>query len=104
MRGIGCKHPAAAIARQFEPGVTHRAVEANGSNLVAPGVDGANAVPRTGLDDLHEIALLADRRRVQRQPAMIAREIPHQASMPRVASTVFIRRVASSGLASSPAL
>ena len=54
MRGVGREHAAAAIARQFEPGVAHRphrAVEADGRDLVAPGIDGADAVPRAGLDD-----------------------------------------------------
>ena len=107
MRGIGHEHAAAAIARQFEPGIAHRphrAIEADGRDLVAPGIDGADAMPRAGLDDGDEIALLADGRGVQRQPAMVGRKIPHHGSTPRVASTVFMRRVASSGLASSPAL
>ena len=107
MRGVGGEHAAAAIARQLQPGIAHRArraVEADGGDLVAPGIDGADAMARAGVDDLQQIALLADGRRVERQPAMIGRKIPHQASMPRVASTAFMRRVASSGLASSPAL
>ena len=107
MRGVGGEHAAAAIAGQFQPGIAHRAhraIEPDGRDLVAPGIDGADAMPRAGLDDGCEIALLADRRRVQRQPAMVGGKIAHQASMPRVASTVFMRRVASSGLASSPAL
>ena len=107
MRGIRREHAAAAIARQIEPGVahrSHRAVEPDRRDLVAPGIDGADAMPRAGVDDLKEIALLADRRGVQRQPAVVGRKIPHHASMPRSASTAFMRRVASSGLASSPAL
>src|SRR5206468_7811284 len=106
-RRIRREHAAAAIARQFEPGVAHRArgaVEANGRDLVAPGIDGANAVARAGVDDLDEVALLADRRCIQREPAVIGRKIAHQGSMPRIASTVFMRRVASSGLVSRPAL
>ena len=47
------------------------AIEPDGRHLVAPGIDGTDAVPRAGLDDLDEITLLADRRRVQRKPAMI---------------------------------
>ena len=81
MRGVCREHAAAAIARQFEPGIAHRphrAIEADGCDLIAPGIDGADAVPRTGVDDLREIALLADRRRVQRQPAMIGGKIAHQ--------------------------
>ncbi len=65
MRGVGCKHPAAAIARQFEAGVAHRAacaIEPDGRDLIAPRIDGADAVPRAGVDDLQEIALLADSR------------------------------------------
>src|SRR6266446_1921730 len=49
---------AAAIARQLQPGVAHRphrAVEADFGNLVTPGVDGADPVPRTGVDDLGQI-------------------------------------------------
>ena len=48
MRRIGDEHAAAAIARQLEAGVAHRAhraVEADGRDLIAPGVDGADAVP-----------------------------------------------------------
>ncbi len=103
VRGIRREHPAAAIARQFEAGVPHRAdraVEADRRDLIAPGIDGVDAVSRAGVDDLSQIALLADGRSVERQPAVIAGEIPHHASMPRVASTAFMRRVASSGLAS----
>jgi hypothetical protein len=48
------------------------------SDLVAPGIDGADVMARTGVDDLQEIALLAHRRGVQGQPAMIVRKIPHQ--------------------------
>ena len=106
-RRIRREHAAATIARQFESSVAHRphrTVEAYGRHLVAPGIYGADAMPRAGLDDGDEIALLADRRRVQRQPAMIGGKIAHQGSMPRVASTVFMRRVASSGLERSPAL
>ena len=54
VRRVRGEHAAAAIARQFEPGVAHRArgaVEADGRDLVAPGIDGADAVPRAGLDD-----------------------------------------------------
>ena len=80
------------------------AIEADAGDLVAPGIDGADAVARTGLDDLQEIALLPDGRRVQRQPAVIGGEIAHHASMPRVARKAFMRCVASSGLASRPAL
>jgi hypothetical protein len=106
MRVIGREHAAAAIARQIEPRVLHRAhgtVETDGSDLVAPGIDGADAEPRAGLDDGEKIALLADGCRVQRQPAVISGKIAHQASMPRLARIVAIRRVAASGSASSPA-
>src|ERR1700741_382197 len=81
-----------------------RALEPNDGDLVAPGIDGADAVPRTGVDNLHKIALLADRCSVERQPAMVGGKIPHHASMPRTLSTPFMRRIASSGLASRPAL
>ena len=55
MRGIRCEHAAAAIARQIEPGVAHRArraVEPDRRDMVAPGIDGADAMPRAGVDDL----------------------------------------------------
>src|SRR5262245_50871254 len=98
---------APAAAGEIKSGVAHRApgaIEPDGGDLVAPGIDGADAVAGAGVDDREQIALLADRRRVQRQPAMIGREIAHQTSKPRVARNAFIRWVAASGLASSPAL
>src|SRR6185437_6238000 len=104
---VGREHAAAAIARQFEPGIAHQprsAIEPDRGDLVAPGIDRADAVAYTGLDDVSEVPLFAQRRGIQRQPAMIGRKIPHQGSMPRSASTVFMRRVANSGLASRPAL
>src|SRR5262245_8219728 len=107
MRGIGHEHAAAAIAGEIEPGIAHRAngaVKPDAGDLVAPGIDGADVLARAGVDDLQQVALFADCRRVQRQPAMIRRKIAHQASMPRVAKNAFMRRVASSGLASRPAL
>ena len=106
-RAICDEHAAAAIAGQVQARIAHRArgaLEADASDLAAPGIDGANVLARAGIDDLEQIALLADRRRVQRQPAVIGRKIAHQASKPRVASTAFIRSVASSGFASRPAL
>jgi hypothetical protein len=44
MRGVRGKHPAAAIARQLNPGIVHRAIEPDCSDLVAPGIDRADAV------------------------------------------------------------
>src|SRR6185312_154992 len=107
MCGVRGKHPAATIARQFKSGIAHRAhgpVEPYVSYLIAPGIDGADAMPGTGVDDLREITLFSDCCRVQRKPAMVGTKIAHQASTPRVESHAFIRRVASSGLASRPAL
>src|SRR5436305_858075 len=107
MPGIRGEHAAAAIARQVETRVadeTHGAVEADGRDLIAPWIYGADAMPRAGLDHLSEVALLAQRRGVERQPAMVGGKIPHHAAMPRVARNVVMRRVASSGSASSPAL
>ena len=95
------------IATKLQPGIAYgarRAVEADRRDLIAPGIDGADAMPRGGIDDLQEITLLADRRGIQGQPVVIGGEITHHASMPRVESTASMRRVASSGLASRPAL
>src|SRR6266700_717646 len=67
-RGVRSKHPAPAIAGQFQARIAHgahRAVKADGRDLVAPGIDGADAMPRAGLDDLRKVALLADRRGVE---------------------------------------
>ena len=58
------------------------AVEADGRDLVAPRVDGADAMPRTGLDDGGKVALLANRRRVERQMRNVAREVAHHAAAP----------------------
>src|SRR5712671_4053995 len=49
MRCVGREHAAAAIARQFEPGVAHRtrgALEPDASYLIAPGIDGADVFAR----------------------------------------------------------
>src|SRR5262249_14520266 len=100
-------HPAAAIAGQVEAGIAHRphrAIEPDVSHLVAPGIDGADRMARAGVDDLQQVALLAHGGGVEREPAVGVRKIPHQASTPRTLNTAFMRRVAASGLASSPAL
>jgi len=51
-------------------GIAHRArgaLEADGGDLVAPGIDGRECFgARRVVDDLQEVALLADRRRVER--------------------------------------
>src|SRR3977135_1700089 len=52
----------------IRPGVAHRphrAFETDGRDLIAPGIDGADSVPRAGVDDLGQIALPADRRGIQ---------------------------------------
>jgi hypothetical protein len=75
MGGVSRKHAAPAITRQFELGVLHRAhgaVEADCGNLIAPWIDGANAVPRTRVNDVEKRALFAHRRRVEREPTMVA--------------------------------
>ncbi len=71
--GVRREHAATAIAGQFEPGIAHRprrAVKADRRDLVAPGIDGADAVPRAGLDDLcrrspclRTVAVLSDSQR-----------------------------------------
>jgi len=72
MRGIGHEHTAAAITGQFEIVVLdgfHGAVEADMGDLIAPRRDAADLLAGTGFGDGDEIALLADRRCIQRQPA-----------------------------------
>ena len=74
MRGVSGEHAAAAVAGEFEAGVAqgaHGAIEPDRRDLVAPGIDGADAVAGAGLDDVDQRTLLTDCRRVQRQPAVI---------------------------------
>src|SRR5262249_57332379 len=73
-------------------------------NRPGAGVDRANAVPRAGLDDVEQRALFAHGCGVEGQPAMVAAQVAHQASIPRAARTVCIRAIARSGSRRSPAL
>jgi hypothetical protein len=104
---VGREHAAAAISGKRKPGVADclgGALDPGRRNLIAPGVDRANAVPRAGLDDVEQCALLAHGRSVQRHPAMVAAQVAHQASIPRAARTVRIRATARSGSRRRPAL
>ncbi len=77
---VGDEHAAAAIAGQFEiviPDRLHGLVETDKRDLIAPRRNTADLVTRTGLGDGDEVALFADCRRVQRQPAMVIREVAH---------------------------
>ena len=105
-RRIGREHAAAAIAREIEAGVAHRATARRGRRRRP---DRATGLWR-GCRDAHRHRQSRRDRPAcglspfDRQPAVIGRKIAHQPSMPRMESHVFIRRVASSGLASRPAL
>jgi hypothetical protein len=68
VRGVRREHATTAVARQLQPGIAHRAhraVESDRRDLIAPGIDGSDAMPRACVDDLQEITLLADRRGIQ---------------------------------------
>jgi hypothetical protein len=61
------KHPAAAIAAHFHAVVCDRAngrVDADGGDLITPGIDGGNAEPGAGFDCFAQIPLLAHRRKI----------------------------------------
>ena len=106
MRGIRGEHPAPAVTGEFETGVLHRlhgAVETDLGDLIAPRRHRAHAMLRASLDDRDEIALLAHRRGVERQEAVVFREVAHQQSIPRAASTARMRDTACAGSVSRPA-
>ena len=98
---VGGEHPGAAIARQIEAGVAdraRRAIEPDLRDLIAPWIDGPDAVAGASVDDGEQITLLADRCGIDREPAMIGGEVSHrQASIPRVARTERILATALSG-------
>ena len=67
VRVVGDEHATATIAGEIEARIandTHRAIKPDGRNLIAPRIDGANAVPRASIDNLGEVALLANGRGV----------------------------------------
>src|SRR5690606_16858520 len=99
--GLGEEAPAAKTA-DHEPVLVDarfRFREAQGGDLVPPGPDPAEAMPRAALDDLGEAPLLANRGAVQREPVGARRGQRHPCS----ASSSRMRRQASSGSASRPA-
>ncbi len=84
-RGIGVREQAAAaIARKLEAeglDLARDRVEAGGMHLVAPRRDGTDAARGTGIEDLRQrpilAALLAHGGGVDRQPAVVLREVAH---------------------------
>ena len=107
---VARKHASAAISGQRQPGRLHgldRAVEPDRRDLIAPRRYRARSPLCACVDDREKITLLAQCRGVDRQPAVIGREVaqarlPHP-STPRAASTVRIRWTANSGSRSRPA-
>ncbi|MDT4853188.1 hypothetical protein FQZ97_874450 [compost metagenome] len=104
------KEAAPAVAREADAvrlQLLRHLVEPDGRDLVAPRADGADAAFGALVDEAVQrhlgARLLADGRRVDRQPVVVLREIAHgfaQPSTPCKASNVFMRRTASSGCSS----
>ena len=95
------KHAAAAVARHGQAGVAdapRRVVEAGRGDLVAPRRDAADAVPRAGLDDVGQRPLRAHGRGVDREPAMVGREVAHGDAMAPRRSSARRRRARASSV------
>ncbi len=71
--------------------------------LVAPGRDAGDAGARDAVDRLAQVPLAARGRGVDREQALVLREIAHQASTPWSRSTAAMRDAARSGSISRPA-
>ena len=102
----GRKHAAPAVAGKRQamvPNQLRHGCQSGRRHLVAPGRDRTDATAGAGVDDLGQRQLdapgFSNRCGVDRQPAVVAREVAHY-STPCRASKVFIRLTASSGCSS----